>query len=61
MLSLIAGRYRKQLTVASKAHRALHAIDMVGRAQHELNTNVQLRFVMDHLAAGLSEEIHSLV
>ncbi len=57
MFNLIADRYRKQLTNHAKAHHALHAIDMVERAQNELNTNVQLRFVMDHLAAGLSQRI----
>jgi DNA polymerase III subunit delta' len=55
MLGLIANRARMQLTNPSKAPQALHAIDMVARAQHELSTNVQLRFVMDHLAAGLSD------
>ncbi|MBO6513840.1 MAG: hypothetical protein JJ974_07755, partial [Phycisphaerales bacterium] len=61
MLMLIADRYRKQLTDPHKAERALHAIDMVGRAQSELNTHVQLKFVMDHLAAGLSQPLHDLV
>jgi len=56
MLALIADRYRKQLTNQSKTHHALHAIDMIARAQNELGTNVQLRFAMDHLAAGLSEQ-----
>ena len=61
MLGLIADRYRKQLTTPAKAHRALNAIDKVERAQSELSTNVQLRFAMDHLAAGLSEPQHQLV
>lgn len=55
MLNLIASRYRKQLVTPSKARKALNAIDHIERAQSELNTNVQLRFAMDHLAAGLSE------
>ncbi|MBL4809747.1 MAG: hypothetical protein JKY43_06775 [Phycisphaerales bacterium] len=61
MLGLIADRYRKQLATPAKAHRALNAIDKVERAQSELSTNVQLRFAMDHLAAGLSEPQHQLV
>ncbi len=61
MLGLIADRYRKHLTTPSKAGRALQAIDAVGRAQTELNTNVQLRFVMDHLAAGLSGPVYECV
>lgn len=61
MLMLIADRYRRQLTDPKKAHRALNAIDMVGRAQSELSTHVQLKFVMDHLAAGLSQPLHDLV
>jgi len=61
MLGLIADRYRKQLTSPAKARRALSAIDKIERAQSELATNVQLRFAMDHLAAGLSEPDHQLV
>ncbi len=61
MLNLIADRYRKQLTTPAKTHHALQAIDAIDRAQNELSTNVQLRFVMDHLAAGLSEPTHECV
>ncbi|MFK7759883.1 MAG: AAA family ATPase [Phycisphaerales bacterium] len=61
MLGLIADRYRKRLTNPSQVHHALHAIDMVGRAQTELNTNVQLRFAMDHLAAGISQQSGAVV
>ena len=61
MFALIADRYRKQLTHPTKTHRALQAIDAIDRAQNELSTNVQLRFVMDHLAAGLSEPSCELV
>lgn len=61
MLALIADRYRKLLANPSKSHKALAAIDAVGRAQDELNTNVQLRFVMDHLAAALSAPTLAMV
>ena len=61
MFGLIANRARLQLANPSKAPQALHAIDMVVRAQRELNTNVQLRFVMDHLAAGLSDPRHGAI
>lgn len=54
MLSLIAQRARMGLTDPNRSEAALRTIDMVGRAQQELNTNVQMRMVFDHLAAGLS-------
>lgn len=57
MFALIAQRARKGLRDPSTTHRALHSIDCVERAKGELNTNVQVRFVMEHLAAGLSEQI----
>ena len=57
MFALIAQRSRKGLRDPSTTHRALHSIDCVERAKGELNTNVQVKFVMEHLAAGLSEQI----
>ena len=41
----------------SSVHRSLHAIDSIERAKTELATNVQVKFVMEHLAAGLSEPV----
>ena len=38
-------------------HRSLNSIDRIERAKTELATNVQVKFVMEHLAAGLSEQI----
>ena len=57
MFALIAQRARKGLRDPSTMPRALHAIDCVGRSKAELDTNVQVKFVMEHLAAGLSEQI----
>lgn len=57
MFALIAQRARKGLHESLSTPRALHAIDCVERAKGELNTNVQVKFVMEHLAAGLSERI----
>lgn len=57
MFALIAQRARKGLRESGSTARALHAIDCVGRAKQELDTNVQVKFVMEHLAAGLSESI----
>lgn len=57
MLALIAQRARAGLTDPSRIPRALHAIDCVQRARVEIDTNVQVKFVMEHLAAGLSESI----
>ncbi len=57
MFALIAQRARKALREPATTHRALHTIDCVERAKSELNTNVQVKFVMEHLAAGLSEPI----
>ncbi len=57
MFALIAQRARAGLTDPRRMARSLHAIDCVQRAKEELDTNVQVRFVMDHLVAGLSEPI----
>ena len=57
MFALIAQRARKGLREPTTAYRALHTIDCVERAKSELNTNVQVKFVMEHLAAGLSESV----
>ncbi|MEX0876820.1 MAG: hypothetical protein WD114_05110 [Phycisphaerales bacterium] len=57
MFALIAQRARMGLTDPARMERSLHAIDCVQRARRELDTNVQVKFVMDHLAAGLSEPI----
>lgn len=55
MLSLVADRARTGLGDPRRADASLRTIEMVGRAQRELDTNVQMRMVFDHLAAGLSE------
>lgn len=57
MFALIAQRARMRLSDPRLMGHALHAIDCVERAKGELDTNVQVRFVMDHLAAGLSEPV----
>jgi DNA polymerase III subunit delta' len=57
MFSLIAQRARLGLRDPNKAPRSLHMIDCVERAKQEINTNVQVKFVMEHLAAGLSEPL----
>lgn len=57
MFALIAQRARTGLGDPARVGRSLHAIDCVQRAKKELDTNVQVKFVMDHLAAGLSERI----
>lgn len=57
MLNLIAQRARKGLMDPATMHRSLNSIDRIERAKTELATNVQVKFVMEHLAAGLSEQI----
>ncbi len=57
MFALIAQRARKGLREPASIARSLHAIDCLERAKAELNTNVQVKFVMEHLAAGLSEPV----
>ncbi len=54
MFAVIAERYRPGLANTSTMDQSLRAIDAIERAKNEMNTNVQIRFVMDHLAAGLS-------
>ncbi|MBL4591382.1 MAG: hypothetical protein JKY96_05425, partial [Phycisphaerales bacterium] len=54
MFAVIAERYRAGLANPKTVEQSLRAIDAVERAKNELDTNVQMRFVMDHLAAGLS-------
>lgn len=55
MLSLIGDRARAALSDPARAPAALHAIEVIGRAQRELDANVNQRLAFDHLAAGLSE------
>ncbi len=57
MFALLAQRARKGLREPATMARSLHAIDCVEQAKVELNTNVQVKFVMEHLAAGLSAPV----
>ncbi len=54
MFGLVARRYRGQLAEPKAAMPAVRAIDLVGRAERLLASNVSLKLVMDDLAAGLS-------
>ncbi len=54
MLSLVAEHARTGLSDPGRSAHALRTIELVGRAQQEIDTNVQMRMVFDHLAAGLS-------
>lgn len=54
MFALVARRYRSQLREPRLTTPAVRAIDLVGRAERLLGSNVQLKLVMDDLAAGLS-------
>jgi DNA polymerase-3 subunit delta' len=54
MFAVIAERYRGGLANPSTMDQSLRAIDGIERAKRELDTNVQMRFVMDHLASSLS-------
>lgn len=54
MFSLVAEHARASLADPARTPAALRSIEAVGRAQRELDTNVQMRMVLDHLAAGLS-------
>lgn len=54
MLSLVAEHARPGLADQDRMDHSLRTIDLVNRAQKEIDTNVQMRMVFDHLAAGLS-------
>jgi len=54
MFAVVAERYRSGLGDPRRMDQSLRAIDAIERAKRELDTNVQMRFVMDHLVAGLS-------
>ncbi|MEQ8769806.1 MAG: AAA family ATPase [Phycisphaerales bacterium] len=54
MFALVARRYRGQLAEPKAAMPAVRAIDLVGRAERLLGSNVSLKLVMDDLAVGLS-------
>lgn len=53
MLALVADHYRAQLAERARAERAIAAIELIGRAERLIGSNVQVGFVMDDLAAGL--------
>jgi hypothetical protein len=55
MLGLVADRARPGLSDPRRAPWSLRAVEMVGRAQRQLDSNVSMKLVFDHLAAGLSE------
>lgn len=61
MFAVLAERYRSGLSDPKRMEQSLRAIDAIERAKRELDTNVQMRFVMDHLAAGLSSQQRVLV
>ncbi len=61
MLGLLAGRARKGLRDPSRVHQSLHMIDCIERAKTELGTNVQVKFVMEHLVAGMSDPRQTLM
>lgn len=54
MLALVADRARSGMADPSRSPHALRSVEMVSRAQRELDTNVNMKIVFDHLAAGLS-------
>jgi len=54
MFGLVARRYRAQLAEPKFSMPAVRAIDLVGRAERLLGSNVSLKLVMDDLASGLS-------
>ena len=54
MLSLVAEHARSGLGDPVRSSVSLRTIDLVARAQQQIDTNVQMRMVFDHLAAGLS-------
>lgn len=54
MLGMVGDRARSGLSDPRRAGASLRAIDMVGRAQQHIDSNVNLKLVFDHLAAGLS-------
>jgi DNA polymerase III subunit delta' len=54
MLSLVAEHARSGLADPVRSSVSLRTIDLVARAQQQIDTNVQMRMVFDHLAAGLS-------
>lgn len=54
MLGMVGERARTGLSDPRRAPASLRAIDAVGRAQQQIDSNVNLKLVFDHLAAGLS-------
>jgi DNA polymerase-3 subunit delta' len=57
MLGMVGDRARPGLADPRRSHTSLRAIDMVGRAQQQIDSNVNLKLVFDHLAAGLSARV----
>jgi DNA polymerase-3 subunit delta' len=56
MLGLVGDSVRTGLPDPRRAQSSLKAVDMIGRAQREIDANVSLKLVFDHLAAGLSQK-----
>jgi len=54
MLAMVAEHARSGLRDTDSAQDAAHTIELVERARQELDANVQIRFVMDHLVSGIS-------
>lgn len=56
MLGLVGDSVRTGLSDPRRAPGAIRAVEMINRAQREIDLNVNLKLVFDHLAAGLSEK-----
>lgn len=56
MLGLVGDSVRTGLADPRRAPSSIKAVDMIGRAQREIDANVNLKLVFDHLAAGLSQK-----
>lgn len=54
MLGLVADRSRSGLADPRRAAWSLRTVDLVARAQSQMDSNVSMKLVFDHLAAGLS-------
>jgi len=54
MLGMVGERARTGLADPRRSAPSLRAIEAVGRAQQQIDSNVNLKLVFDHLAAGLS-------
>jgi DNA polymerase-3 subunit delta' len=60
MLAMVANHARVSLSDPDRAEHAAHTIELVERAKSELDSNVQMRFAMDHLIASISDPAHAM-